>query len=316
MLPRITPKTTILAVQLLLLLTTAAVSAPLLAQETELQGENLLADVMATEIPRKTIQGQVAGELLKMRSAVIEGDELILREGKDGEGAVVRIALYTEPSDNLRKRQFLVEPLDQLGVPTVTLVTDEGEEEYADGYGMKLQFAKIKEGKLTGRIHLVLPDGESYLSGYFKAPYTAPATERAAIDPEPTASPAGMDESMMGDGMAEDLGGGEMADLGEFDMTGAGSMAMGGPFAMGGPIGIVVLVLVGIGWLIAAVGGIWMMVNAFKTSLLWGLAYLFIPFASLIWMIKYWADAKKPFLVSLAGCAVVFLGMGVGMVLG
>ena len=322
MLPRFQLKSARLAFPLIVLLVSTGSLHPIFAQESDALQEmpeptNLLEDVTSFEIPRKRVRGQLAGDSLKIRSAVIEGDELVLREGTEGEGSQVRITLYTEPSDSLVKRQFLVEPLDQLGVPTITVVTDQGEEEHLDGYGMKLQFAKIKEGKITGRIHLVLPDGESRLTGYFKAPYEAPSFERAEMEFEPIApADSGLDESQLGQGMADQYGGGEMPEMGDLDLTGAGAVPMGGPFAMGGPLGIVVLALIGIGWLVTMVGGVWMMVNAFKTSLLWGLAYLFLPFASLVWMVMHWAEAKKPFMVSLAGCAVMLAGLGVGVVLG
>jgi len=65
--------------------------------------------------------------------------------------------------------------------------------------------------------------------------------------------------------------------------------------------------------LASAVGivcGFWILVNAFRTSILWGLGSLFVPFVSLIYVIAYWEENKKPFLVSLlagaaAGAAVV-----------
>lgn len=63
------------------------------------------------------------------------------------------------------------------------------------------------------------------------------------------------------------------------------------------------------GLLAAVVGGLWMMVEAFKTSVLWGLAYIFIPFASLIWLVTHWEEGKRPFLIGLAGGILIFCGM-------
>ncbi len=39
-----------------------------------------------------------------------------------------------------------------------------------------------------------------------------------------------------------------------------------------------------------------MLVLAFQTSILWGLAYLFIPFAALIFIVSYWDKAREPFI--------------------
>ncbi len=77
--------------------------------------------------------------------------------------------------------------------------------------------------------------------------------------------------------------------------------------------------LMGIGavlGLVALVTSIWLLVVAFRQSVLWGLASLFIPFASVVFAIKYWGAAKKPFLASfvsgtLAGI-VFFAAGGVG----
>lgn len=42
--------------------------------------------------------------------------------------------------------------------------------------------------------------------------------------------------------------------------------------------------------------GVWHYVIAFKESVTWGLACLFLPFASLIFTIRHWDEAKAPFL--------------------
>jgi hypothetical protein len=55
---------------------------------------------------------------------------------------------------------------------------------------------------------------------------------------------------------------------------------------------------------------IWLTVLAFKRSVGWGLAVLFIPFAFIVFAVKYWTEAKVPFLVNLgsgvAGVAIFF----------
>ena len=66
-----------------------------------------------------------------------------------------------------------------------------------------------------------------------------------------------------------------------------------------------------IGLIISLVGGIWILVNAFKTSIWWGLGSLFVPFVSLIFLITHWAVAKRPFLISVAGLVLAIVGAAV-----
>ena len=67
-----------------------------------------------------------------------------------------------------------------------------------------------------------------------------------------------------------------------------------------------------LGIAVMLVGGIWILVNAFKTSILWGLGSLFVPFVSLIFVIMHWADNMKPFLIQLAGVALMVCGIFMG----
>ena len=47
------------------------------------------------------------------------------------------------------------------------------------------------------------------------------------------------------------------------------------------------------------VSGLILIIRAFKQSLLWGLGYIFIPFVSLIFVITFWQDTYKVFLINL-----------------
>lgn len=67
-------------------------------------------------------------------------------------------------------------------------------------------------------------------------------------------------------------------------------------------------ILIGIGGIIALIYGIQLIILAFQTSVLWGLGYLFVPFVALIFIIKYWADARRPFLRSLLSIPFMFVG--------
>jgi hypothetical protein len=67
---------------------------------------------------------------------------------------------------------------------------------------------------------------------------------------------------------------------------------------------ILLLVLV-VGMVLAFAGGLWLLIVAFRQSILWGLAYMFVPFAALVFIIVHWQEAKKPFLVLLLGLALM-----------
>lgn len=71
-------------------------------------------------------------------------------------------------------------------------------------------------------------------------------------------------------------------------------------------MGTIVVICMVISAFVMLVGGLMMIVAAFRQSILWGVAYLLIPFAALVFLCKYWNEAKKGFFINLAGaCAFV-----------
>ena len=57
------------------------------------------------------------------------------------------------------------------------------------------------------------------------------------------------------------------------------------------------------------------LITAFKTSILWGLGSLLVPFVIFFFIFMHWEETKKPFLYSLACLPVWFVGfflMGMG----
>ena len=75
--------------------------------------------------------------------------------------------------------------------------------------------------------------------------------------------------------------------------------------------GFIVLLMI-VASIASMVGGIWLTVVAFRRNALWGLAVFFIPFANIVYAVKFWDEAKKPFLLHFgSGVAcffIVFLG--------
>ncbi len=63
----------------------------------------------------------------------------------------------------------------------------------------------------------------------------------------------------------------------------------------------IALLLLIVGLLVMGITGIVLLTKAFQTSILWGLEYLFVPFASLIFVFIYWSDIKSPSSTCLPG---------------
>ncbi|HEV8694779.1 MAG TPA: hypothetical protein VGQ93_11455 [Lysobacter sp.] len=65
-----------------------------------------------------------------------------------------------------------------------------------------------------------------------------------------------------------------------------------------------------LGVILSLIGGLWIVVNAFRTSVLWGLGSLLVPFVSLIFAIMNFGENKIPLILSVIGAVLVFMGFG------
>ena len=61
------------------------------------------------------------------------------------------------------------------------------------------------------------------------------------------------------------------------------------------------IILIALGLIVALIGGVWGIVVAFRRSLVWGLCYVFVPFAALVFLVVAWADAKRAFFLNTIG---------------
>ncbi|MEM7146253.1 MAG: hypothetical protein AAF591_14035 [Verrucomicrobiota bacterium] len=71
-------------------------------------------------------------------------------------------------------------------------------------------------------------------------------------------------------------------------------------------------ILLFVGAIISLVYAIFILVNAFKKSILWGLGSLFVPFVGLIFVIMHWDQNKQPFIRYLIGVAISIVGAVLG----
>ena len=72
-------------------------------------------------------------------------------------------------------------------------------------------------------------------------------------------------------------------------------------------LSLLLLSSLGIGVLFLLGSAVVLLVRAFQTSKLWGLAVLFIPFAAPVFIFKHWDESWRPFLTSLLGVALLVI---------
>lgn len=64
-----------------------------------------------------------------------------------------------------------------------------------------------------------------------------------------------------------------------------------------------------LGLALALVGNVMILIAAFRRSVLWGLASLFVPFAILGFVATHWSETKKGFLILVVGGILVITGV-------
>ena len=66
--------------------------------------------------------------------------------------------------------------------------------------------------------------------------------------------------------------------------------------------------LVFLGIFISIIGGIGLLIAAFRVSALWFLLCFFISPVALVFVVLHWDEAKNPFLLQLVGFGLIFAG--------
>ena len=64
-------------------------------------------------------------------------------------------------------------------------------------------------------------------------------------------------------------------------------------------ISILVYVLLAVAVVVSTIAGIWLLIEAFRVHVLWGLALIFFPILGIVFVIMHWDTARKPFLLNL-----------------
>ena len=64
-----------------------------------------------------------------------------------------------------------------------------------------------------------------------------------------------------------------------------------------------------LGIALCLIGGLWIVVNAFRKSIWWGLGSLLIPFVALVFAIMNFAGNKIPLAIYVVGIVLILVGM-------
>jgi hypothetical protein len=71
-----------------------------------------------------------------------------------------------------------------------------------------------------------------------------------------------------------------------------------------------ILAYVGIG--IIVIGGLGLLIAAFKESILWGIGCILLSPVSIVFLVLHWEEAKNPFLLQLVGIGLLLVSTVLG----
>lgn len=143
-------------------------------------GTGWTLEVAAAEIPGTPVEGRI-------REAAFAAEEVFLRNGclnfRQGQEFLadqeMRVVLFESDPEKLAGRKFLVLPGAPITPgsprPHVWMGWREGatrasaQRTFVDDYAMRLEFGELRDGKLSGRVYLCVPDAKkSYIRGTFE----------------------------------------------------------------------------------------------------------------------------------------------------
>ena len=126
-------------------------------------------------IPSHPAQGQLHGKPFVVATSHIQNGALTLRQGIGANDPEIVILLFTEKWQMPEGRKFTVDPGSRAeGVPHVHVGWKDGDKAeravVTDKYTLQLEFGKEKNGKLPGKLYLVLPaEPRTQVAGTFEA---------------------------------------------------------------------------------------------------------------------------------------------------
>lgn len=79
-------------------------------------------------------------------------------------------------------------------------------------------------------------------------------------------------------------------------------------------VGIAIAVFMGIAMLMGVIGGVWLLILAFRKSMLWGLGSLLLPFVILVFAVMHWSETQEALMLQVAA-ALIMMGVFGGLAL-
>jgi hypothetical protein len=65
--------------------------------------------------------------------------------------------------------------------------------------------------------------------------------------------------------------------------------------------------VLGLGWIFAFLGGLWIIVLAWQRSVVWGLGCILVPVIQIIYVVLHWKESKEAFFMLLGGLALIVI---------
>ena len=131
-------------------------------------------DAAQADFPDREASGKLHGVNFKVETVLFQAGVLTLRQDS-GSARQFVIILPIKTGETISGKSFKVAATDTERQPQVTLNwKDEGAKvpgtaNFTKGYGMRLEFGAVADGKVPGKIYLSVPDAEqSYVAGHFE----------------------------------------------------------------------------------------------------------------------------------------------------
>jgi hypothetical protein len=128
------------------------------------------------EIPSGPVTGRIQGQPFKMEKATLENGWLKFLEGKDFfADREMDVVLFENDPAKLSGRTFTVPKEESGGNPHIWMKWKEKggnvpkQRNFMERYALRLEFGKLSNGKLPGKLYLCVPDTEkSFVAGTFE----------------------------------------------------------------------------------------------------------------------------------------------------
>jgi len=139
-------------------------------------------DLSSVPIPSTAASGRILGREFNLERATIQNSTLALRQGPGWPPDVgVTILLPKHPPQDYAGKEFIIATNFPGRAPRVVLRTKDDQQQPVNrnvnaGYAMKLEFGKVAQKSLPGRIYLCTPDeANSVVVGSFSAEIRKPS---------------------------------------------------------------------------------------------------------------------------------------------